>query len=78
LTDADAIRVADRAATDAGYRLDDYYRSQVTRLDENHLIVFYDGKITPLADGTMEVKLWNHFSVRVNERKEAAKIMNGL
>jgi hypothetical protein len=78
LTDADAIRVADKAATEAGYSLEDYYRIQATRLDENHWLVLYDGKVSPLPDGTMELKLWNHFSVWVNERTEGAQIMRGL
>jgi hypothetical protein len=78
LTDADAIRVADQAATKAGYRLEDYYPIQVARLDENHWLVLYDGKISPLPDGPMELKLGNHFSVWVNERTEGAQIMRGL
>ena len=78
LTDADAIRVADQAATKSGYRLEDYYRVQATRLDENHWLVLYDGKVSSLPDGTIKFEVWNHFSVWVNERTEGAQIMRGL
>jgi hypothetical protein len=77
-TEEDAIRVASEAATDAGYRVDDYHRTEVTRLDENHWIVLYGAKIPPLPDGAIKFEVWNYFSVWVNERTEGAKVIPSI
>jgi hypothetical protein len=78
LTEADAIRVANESATKAGYHVEDYHRTHVTRLDENHWIVLYDAKIPPLPDGAIKFEVWNFFSVWVNERTEGAQIVRSI
>jgi hypothetical protein len=78
ITEADALRIADRAATKAGVRLADFEPRPVVVRKGNDWLVMYEGKTPPpLPDGRVELKLGNHFTVLVDDRTGEARIMGG-
>ena len=78
MTQADVIRISDRAATKAGFRLVEFERPEVHAPKNGKWTVMYEGKIPPPGpDGLVELKLGHHFLVWVDERTGAPQLMLG-
>ena len=78
MTETDAIRIADRAATKYGFRLADFEPARVLTHEDRRWFVSYDGKIPPPdRNGLVELKLGHHFAVWVDDRTGRTEIALG-
>jgi hypothetical protein len=78
ITEADALRIADRTATKAGVRLADFESKRDIEHKGNDWIVMHEGKASPPEpSGLVPLDLGNHFGILVDDRTGEARIVGG-